>query len=174
MTDFAGLLEEQIPRLRRYALALTRNPDKADDLLQNTLVRAIAKQHLFRPETNLRAWLFTLLHNQHVNDVRRSASHGSAVSIEDAASELVAVADPSASRQLTELDQAIGKLPVEQRQVILMVGLEGMAYDEVAAILMVPIGTVRSRLSRGRSALRQLMGMDEGRPTAGAPDRLAA
>jgi RNA polymerase sigma-70 factor, ECF subfamily len=75
--------------------------------------------------------------------------------------DLRAVADPSASCQLRELAEAIGKLPVEQRQVILMVGLEGMAYEEVAAILMVPIGTVRSRLSRGRSALRQLMGMEE-------------
>jgi hypothetical protein len=75
MTDFAGLLEEQIPRLRRYAVALTRNPDKADDLLQETLARAIAKQHLFRPDTNLRAWLFTLLHNQHVNDVVARFSH---------------------------------------------------------------------------------------------------
>jgi RNA polymerase sigma-70 factor (ECF subfamily) len=71
MTDFAGLLEEQMPRLRRYAVALTRSQDKADDLVQAALVRAIAKQHLFKPGTNLRAWLFTLLHNQHVNDVRR-------------------------------------------------------------------------------------------------------
>jgi len=168
MTDFAGLLEEHIPRLRRYAVALTRNHDKADDLVQTTLMRAIAKQHLFKPETNLRAWLFTLLHNQHVNDVRKSAYQGVVVNIEDAASDLVAVADPSASRQLTELDQAIGTLPVEQRQVILMVGLEGMAYEEVAAILMVPVGTVRSRLSRARSALRQLMGMEEDQPATAA------
>jgi len=174
MTDFAGLLEDQIPRLRRYAVALTRSQDRADDLVQAALVRAIAKQHLFKPDTNLRAWLFTLLHNQHVNDVRRSASHGIAINIEDVASDLVAVTDPTASRQLTELDRAIGKLPVEQRQVILMVGLEGMSYEEVATILMVPVGTVRSRLSRGRSLLRQLMGMDEDGPTAGAPDRLAA
>src|SRR5215204_3120179 len=137
MTDFAGLLEEQIPRLRRYAAALTRSQDKADDLVQATLVRAMAKQHLFKPDTNLRAWLFTLLHNQHVNDLRRGSYQAVVVTIEDAASQLVAVADPSASRQLTELDQALGKLAVEQRQVILMVGLEGMAYEEVAAILMV-------------------------------------
>ena len=72
MPDFAHLLEEQIPRMRRYAVALTRNPDRADDLVQATLVRAIAKQHLFKPDTNLRAWLFTLMHNQHVNEVRRA------------------------------------------------------------------------------------------------------
>jgi RNA polymerase sigma-70 factor (ECF subfamily) len=161
MPAFARQLEEQIPRLRRYALALTRNPDNADDLVQTTLVRAIAKQHLFQPGTNLRAWLFTLLHNQYVNDVRRSANQGISVDISDASKDLVAVANSSAPRQLKELDEAIGKLPIEQRQVLLMVGLEGMAYEEVAAILLVPIGTVRSRLSRGRAALRQLMGMDQ-------------
>jgi len=161
MPDFAGLLEEQIPRMRRYAVALTRNHDRADDLVQSALVRAIAKQHLFKPGTNLRAWLFTLLHNQHVNEVRRSVNQGISIDLEDASKDLVAVADTSAPRQLKELDEAIGRLPVEQRQVILLVGLEGMAYEDVAAILMVPIGTVRSRLSRGRAALRQLMGMDE-------------
>ena len=161
MPDFAGLLQEQIPRMRRYALSLTRNHDRADDLVQSALVRAIAKQHLFKPGTNLRAWLFTLLHNQHVNEVRRGVNQGISIDLEDASKDLVAVADTSAPRQLKELDEAIGRLPIEQRQVILLVGLEGMAYEEVAAILMVPIGTVRSRLSRGRAALRQLMGMDE-------------
>jgi RNA polymerase sigma-70 factor (ECF subfamily) len=166
MPEFAGLLEEHLPRMRRYALALTRNPDRADDLVQTALVRAIAKQHLFQPGTNLRAWLFTLIHHQHVNEVRQSAKQGMSVNIEDVSKDLVAVANPSAARQLKELDEAIAKLPVEQRQVLLLVGLEGMAYEEVAAILMVPIGTVRSRLSRGRSALRQLMGMDENREMA--------
>jgi len=161
MPDFAGLLEEQIPRMRRYAVALTRNHDRADDLVQSALVRAIAKQHLFKPGTNLRAWLFTLLHNQHVNEVRRSVNQGVSINIEDASKDLVAVADTSAPRLLKELDEAIGRLPIEQRQVILLVGLEGMAYEDVAAILMVPIGTVRSRLSRGRAALRQLMEIDE-------------
>jgi len=168
MPDFAHLLEEQIPRMRSYARALTRNPDRADDLVQATLVRAIAKQHLFQPDTNLRAWLFTLLHNQHVNDVRQAAKWGNPVQIDDVSGGLAAVADTSAPRQLKELDEAIGKLPIEQREVILMVGLEGMAYEEVAAILMVPIGTVRSRLSRARGTLRRLMGMEEERSEAAA------
>ena len=168
MPDFAGLLEEQIPRMRRYALTLTRNHDRADDLVQTALMRAIAKQHLFQPGTNLRAWLFTLLHNQHVNEVRRSVNQGISIDLEDASKDLVAVANTSAPRQLKELDAAIGRLPIEQRQVILLVGLEGMAYEEVAAILMVPIGTVRSRLSRGRAALRQPMGMDEDQPAMAA------
>jgi RNA polymerase sigma-70 factor (ECF subfamily) len=166
MPDFAQLLEEQIPRMRRYAVALTRDRDRADDLVQETLARAIAKQHLFSPDTNLRAWLFTLLHNQHVNEVRRAMKWGNPVQIDDVSGGLAGVADPSASRQLKELDAAIGKLPVEQRQVVLLVGLEGMAYEEVAAILMVPIGTVRSRLSRARGTLRLLMGMEEKRSEA--------
>ena len=167
MSDFGRLLEEQIPRLRRYARALTRNHAcDADDLVQATLVRALDKQHLFQPGTDLRAWLFTLLHNQHVNDVRKEMKWGNSVDVDDLSGGLVAIADTSARRQLGELDEAIEKLPVEQRQVILLVGLEGMSYEEVATILGVPIGTVRSRLSRGRSALRRLMGMEEEQPEA--------
>ena len=166
MSDFGRLLEEQIPRLRRYARALTRDHDAADDLVQDTLLRALNKQHLYQEGTNLRAWLFTLLHNQHVNDVRKEMKWGNSVDVDDLSGGLVAIADTSARRQLGELDEAIGKLPVEQRQVILLVGLEGMSYEEVATILGVPIGTVRSRLSRGRSALRRLMGMEEEQPEA--------
>ena len=166
MPDFAHLLEEQIPRMRRYAVALTRNRDRADDLVQATLVRALDKQHLFQPGTDLRAWLFTLLHNQRVNDIRKEMKWGSPLGVDDVSGGLVSVADTSARRQLGELEEAIGKVPLEQRQVILLVGLEGMSYDEVAAILMVPVGTVRSRLSRGRTALRRLMGMEEEQPEA--------
>ena len=166
MLDFGRLLEEQIPRLRRYAVSLTRNRATADDLVQTTLVRALAKQHLFQPDTDLRAWLFTLLHNQHVNEVRKGMKWNNLVDVDDLSAGLVAVADTSARRQLGELDEAIGKLSAEQREVILPVGLEGMAYEEVAAILMVPAGTVRSRLSRGRTALRRLMGMEEEQPEA--------
>ena len=161
MTEFARLLEAQLPRLRRYARALTRDPSRADDLIQDTLVRALAKQHLYQDGTNLRAWLFTLMHNQHVNNARRNVREDNSLDVDTVAAHLVAVTDPTASRQLRELDEAIGKLAMEQRQVILLIGLEGMSYEEAAAILDVPIGTVRSRLSRGREALRRLMGMEE-------------
>src|SRR6185503_10457699 len=161
MPDFNHLLEEQIPRLRRYARALTRNIERADDLVQDTLVRALAKQHLWQAGTNLRAWLFTLMHNQHVNDVRRANREGVNVDVDDVAAVLVANTDPTSSRQLRELERGLARLPLEQRESILLVGLEGLRYDEAAAILGVPIGTVRSRLSRGREALRKLMGMDE-------------
>jgi RNA polymerase sigma-70 factor, ECF subfamily len=157
MSDFADLLETEIPKLRRYARALTRDPVRADDLVQNCLVRAIAKQHLWQPGTNLRAWLFAILHNQHVNDVRRSVRDGDAVPVDQVAPTLATVSDPTAALQIRDLERAMAALPLGQRQVILLVGLEGMRYEEVAAILRVPVGTVRSRLSRGRETLRRLM-----------------
>ena len=161
MSDFHCRLEEQIPRLRRYARALTRDPSRADDLVQDTLVRALAKQHLWQAGTNLRAWLFTLMHNQHVNDVRRSNREGGNVDVAEMASVLVATTDPTASRQLRELERALARLPLEQREAILLIGLEGLRYDEAAEILGVPIGTVRSRLSRGRDSLRKLLGIED-------------
>jgi RNA polymerase sigma-70 factor, ECF subfamily len=159
MSDFDRLLEEQIPRLRRYGRALTRNIERADDLVQDTLVRAIAKQHLWQAGTNLRAWLFTLMHNQNVNDVRHSIREGQNIDVEEISNLLAATTDPTASRQLYELNRALSQLTQEQRQTIMLVGLEEFSYEETAAILNVPVGTVRSRLSRGRDQLRRLMDM---------------
>src|SRR5437588_4654648 len=161
MNDFARLLEVEIPRLRRYARALTRDVSRADDLVQSCLTRAVAKQHLWQPGTDLRAWLFTILHNQHVNDVRRSVREGVNVAVEEMAPVLTVQSNAIAALQLRDLEAAIGKLPQEQRQVILLVGLEGMRYEEVALILGIPVGTVRSRLSRGREQLRKLMDLGE-------------
>src|SRR3954452_17749118 len=98
MSEFDQLLEEQIPRLRRYARALTRDALRADDLVQDTLVRALTKQHLWQTGTNLRAWLFTLMHNQYVNESRLSNREGAPIDVEDVASSLAAVTDPTASR----------------------------------------------------------------------------
>ena len=161
MSDFNDLLEAQIPRLRRYARALLRDVTRADDLVQDTIVRALAKQHLWQPGSNLRAWLFTLMHNQHVNNVRQGRREKTAVDFDEISSTLIATTDPTAACQLRELDRGLARLPEEQREVILLVGLEGIRYDEAAAILNVPIGTVRSRLFRGRESLRKLMDMDE-------------
>jgi RNA polymerase sigma-70 factor, ECF subfamily len=173
MSDFHRRLEEQIPRLRRYARALTRDASRADDLVQDTLLRALAKQHLWQEGTNLRAWLFTLMHNQHVNDVRRSNRDGGNVDVNEMAAVLVANTDPTASRKLRELERGLALLPMEQREAILLVGLEGLRYDEAAAIAGVPIGTIRSRLSRGREALRQILDIDEEVPSAAANRQLA-
>jgi RNA polymerase sigma-70 factor (ECF subfamily) len=140
MSELYGLVEQEIPRLRRYARALTRASDRADDLVQDTLLRALTKLHLWQPGTDIRAWLFTIMHHQYVNTVRR---------------------------QLVELDRALAQLSAEQREVLLLVGLEGMDYESVAQILNVPIGTVRSRLSRGRERLRELMGRDREPQSAG-------
>ena len=159
MTEFARMLEAQIPRLRRYARALTRDIVRADDLVQSCLTRAVAKQHLWQPGTNLRAWLFTILHNQHVNDVRRSVREASSIELSEAP-QLTVQSNVMASLELRDLETALGKLQPEQREVILLVGLEGMSYEEVAAVLEIPVGTVRSRLSRGRDQLRQLMGLE--------------
>src|SRR5271157_2743163 len=155
MSDFAQLLETEIPRLRRYARALTRDMSRADDLVQSSLLRAVAKQHLWQPGTDLRAWLFTILHNQYVNDVRRSAREEVAIPVEDVT--VAASDDVGAALQLRDLEWAIASLPEGQRQVILLVGLEGMRYEEVAVVLGIPVGTVRSRVSRGRDMLRALM-----------------
>src|SRR6476660_2441653 len=160
MSDFDCMFELQIPRLRRYARALTRDFSRADDLVQSCLTRAIAKQHLWQHGTDLRAWLFTLLHNQHVNEIRRSVREGSNVTLEEAPA-LTVQSNAIPTLQLRDLEAALGKLPPEQRQVILLIGLEGMAYDEVAAVLNVQVGTVRSRLSRGRDQRRRLRGIQE-------------
>jgi RNA polymerase sigma-70 factor (ECF subfamily) len=167
MNDFHHRLEREVPRLRRYARALTRNAVRADDLVQETLVRALHKEHLWQPGTDLRAWLFTIMHNQNVNEIRRAIRDDATVDLENCSAILTARTDPTASRQLRELDHALAQLPEEQRQVILLVGLEGMSYEDAAAILDVPIGTIRSRLSRGRESLRKLMDMDV-KPTSTA------
>jgi RNA polymerase sigma-70 factor, ECF subfamily len=167
VSEFHRLIEQQIPRLRRYARVLTRNPDRADDLVQDTLSRALDKQHLWQPGTNLGAWLFTIMHNQNVNNVRRDVRESIMVDIERVSTTLPATTDPAASRKLVELDRALAQLPLDQRQVILLVGLEGMSYEEAAGILGIPVGTVRSRLSRGRDALRELLDGKE-RPSAAA------
>src|SRR3954466_6058882 len=115
MSEFNGLVEREIPRLRRYARALTRSADRADDLVQETLVRAIAKSHLWQAGTDIRAWLFTIMHNQHVNMVRRAMRDEATADIEQTSS-LAAVSDPTASRQLRELETALARLSAEQRE----------------------------------------------------------
>ena len=167
MSKFHGLVEQEIPRLRRYARALMRDAQRADDLVQDTLVRALTKGHLWQPGTDIRAWLFTIMHNQFVNTVRRDMRETGTVDIERLSPTLVATTDPTGRRQLAELDRALARLPAEQREVILLIGMEGMAYENAAQILGVPVGTIRSRLSRGRERLRELMGRsDEPRPVS--------
>jgi RNA polymerase sigma-70 factor (ECF subfamily) len=149
----------EIPRLRRYAHVLLRDSIAADDLVQDSLERAISRQNLFQPGTNLRAWLFTIMHNLHVNAVikaRRTPSAGTSDDIADSHRSSVAPAQGD-GLMLRDLERALGKLPEEQRAVVLLVGVEGLTYAESAAVLDVPVGTVMSRLARGRTRLRTLM-----------------
>ena len=158
MTDTYHDIEAEIPRLRRYARALTRDVVSADDLVQDCLTRALGKLHLWQEGSDLRAWLFTILHNQYVNHIRRAVREGATVALNETEPLLSRAPQQGKRLELRDLERAIAQLPEEQRLVILLVGLEGMRYEEVAAVLDVPVGTIRSRLSRGREALRRLTG----------------
>lgn len=153
-------VERWIPRLRRYALALTGNREAADDLTQDALERAWRKRALWQPGTDLRAWLFTVMHNVYVNGVRSARE---TVSLDEAGPAADAMhAQPAGSAAdggvvLSELRAALAQLAPEQREVVLLVGLEQMSYAEAATVLDVPIGTVMSRLSRGRERLRLML-----------------
>jgi RNA polymerase sigma-70 factor (ECF subfamily) len=160
MTEIHKRIEAEIPRLRRYARALVRDVVGADDLVQECLTRALSKLDLWRDGTDLRAWLFTILHNQYVNHVRRSIRTGTPSEFDDDAPRLSQPANQEKRLELRDLDRALGQLSADQRTVILLVGLEGLPYAEVGAVLGIPVGTVRSRLSRGRLVLRELMGID--------------
>ena len=143
-----------IPRLRRYARALAGEKSAADDLVQDTLERAWAKLHLYRRGTDLRAWMFTVMHNVYVNQLR-AARPG--VPLEDDMPELMRPARESEPLELRDLDRAIRRLPPEQREVLLLVVLEDMSYEEAARTLGIPIGTVMSRLARAREKLRAML-----------------
>jgi RNA polymerase sigma-70 factor (ECF subfamily) len=147
--------EQHIPRLRRYALALLRDRVRADDLVQDTLERALRKVVLFRRDTDLRAWLFTIMHNVHINQVRASARLRTVALEADAPEAVASTVDDAAN--MRDLSSALARLAPEQREVVLLVGLEQLSYEETARVLDVPIGTVMSRLSRGRERLRSLL-----------------
>ncbi len=145
-----------IPRLRRYARALTGDRSFADDLVQDTLERAWGRIYLWRPGSDLRAWLFTIMHNLHVNQARTRRSEDS-IDLRNEPMEFAARPSQEERLEIRDLTMALRRLPDEQREVLLLVGLEEMSYQEAAKVLAVPLGTVMSRLSRGRERLRALM-----------------
>ena len=142
-----------IPRLRRYARALVNDRTAADDLVQDTLERAWTRIQQFRVGTDLRAWMFSIMHNVHLNQVR---SRRDAVSFDEQAHDLPQRATQSDALEMRDMDRAMQALPVEQREVLLLVALEDLSYEEVAKTLDIPLGTVMSRLSRARERLRSL------------------
>jgi RNA polymerase sigma-70 factor (ECF subfamily) len=154
--DFELLITAQIPHLRRYAFALVGDRDRADDLVQDCLERAWSRAHLWR-QGNIRGWLFTIMHNVSVNARRRENRAPALTSIDRPNIEPSTRAAQEDYLSIAALRDAITSLPREQQEVILLVGLEEFSYAETAEILALPMGTVMSRLHRGRERLRQLL-----------------
>ena len=155
MLDSDQQIETHIPRLRRYARALTGDGVRADDLVQDTLERAWSKFALWRRGSDLRAWLFSIMHNVFVNQLDARARRPEEA-LPEAFDIPVAPAQERAL-EIRDLCAALAQLPPEYREVLLLVGLEELQYEEVAKVLGVPLGTVMSRLSRGRERLRNIM-----------------
>ena len=158
-----------LPSLRAFALSLTTTREIADDLVQDTLVRALAKIDQFQPGTNMGAWLFTILRNIFYSQCRRTKHE-----IEDPdgsyAARLWTAPDQHAGCDLQDLRKALAKLAIEQREALLLIVAEGLSYEEAAHICGVAVGTIKSRVSRGRVRLAELLGIREAEDLA--PDRV--
>ncbi len=149
---------ENIPGLRRYARALLRDNELADDLVQDCLVRAMSRLHLWEAGSNMKTWLFSILHNLHVNAMRRSNKQPDNTALEPV-HETINARQPDQDKGLLirDMDRALEHLPDDQRAVILLIGLEQVSYAEAGDILGIPTGTVMSRLNRGRTRLREIL-----------------
>ncbi len=160
LNDASAQLLVCIPRLRRYARALMGSRSDADDLVQDTVERGWDKLASWRPGTDMRAWLFGIMHNLHIDQIRKPGLLTE--SIDDTTSIPPASVSQTIGLELRDMESALRQLAPEQREILLLVALEEMTYAEVAASLQIPLGTVMSRLSRAREKLRALM---EGRVT---------
>lgn len=150
-----------LPRLRRYARVLTRDVERADDLVQDTLVRAWEKRRLWKLGSDLRAWLFTIMHNVHVNQFSQRRRRRLEVPLDDDEGTSGAWETPVPANQfdrveLNEVLAQIGTLPNEQREALILTAVEGLSYEDIARVQGVPIGTVMSRLNRARQKLRRM------------------
>ena len=170
MAEMAHLIEPAIPSLRRYARTFVRDPGAADDLVQDTLERAISRWHQRRSDGETRTWLFTILHNLAVNHLRRAARRGRELPLDDAGESVVAVlSTPEDALRHDDILTAVGQLPDEQRSILLLVSIEDVSYAEAARILDIPIGTVMSRLARARARLLKLLD-EQGKPASARPN----
>jgi RNA polymerase sigma-70 factor (ECF subfamily) len=149
-----ALVEAEIPRLRRHARFLVRDADRADDLVQECLMRAVGNLHRWQPGTNMRAWLFVILHRVHINEGLRARRSPLAEEAPADHPGLAVLARQEDHMALLDVQAAFDRLSLEHRQVLVLIAIEGLAYEETAAILGVPVGTVRSRLNRARRALK--------------------
>jgi RNA polymerase sigma-70 factor (ECF subfamily) len=151
-----------IPRMRRYARVLTGDASRADDLVQDALGRAWEKRALWQAGTDLRAWLFTIMHNVHVNQIALARREAGNVPLDadgesGVAAQVQARGNPIDRIEVLELVEQMGRLPAEQREVLLLAAVEELRYEEIATVLRIPVGTVMSRLSRARDKLRRMV-----------------
>ncbi|WP_404421085.1 RNA polymerase sigma factor [Thalassospira australica] len=156
--DIKWRIAREIPHLRRFARSLVRDQDRADDLVQDCLERAIRKQHLWHSTGSVRSWMFRMLYNLFLNQKRAQRSETSVDDVSDA--QLSVPARQEKRAVCRDIGDALELLVPEQKAVILLVALEGVTYDEASEILGIAVGTVRSRLSRGRDHLRSLYSGD--------------
>ncbi|WP_096703691.1 sigma-70 family RNA polymerase sigma factor [Magnetospirillum sp. 15-1] len=157
MSKVESQIEAEIPGLRRYARALSGDVAQADDLVQDCLERALSRLALWRRDGNLRAWLFTILRNVWIDELRRRKVRPEQYGMDDAMEGAAAAPNQHDRLAVRDLVAALALLVPEQRETVLLVGLEGMTYAEVAGVTGVPVGTVMSRLKRGRDRLAVLM-----------------
>jgi len=158
-------IEACIPALRRYATALLRNREDADDLVHDCLVRALDKLHTRRDDADVRAWLFTIMHNLFISQLRRARARPARASLDETHEAAMSVrADQESRLNWRDLLRGLNRLPVEQRTVILLVSVEDLSYAEAASVLGIPVGPGMARLARGRERLRQLTEEGETRP----------
>lgn len=160
LAAFKSELIELLPSLRAFARSLAHNPAQADDLVQDTLVKALANVERFEPGTNLRAWLFTILRNHYYSQLRKSKRE-----IEDAdgkfAARLAARPEQDGSVDLEDFKVAFAQLAPDHREVLTLVGASGCSYEEAAHICGCAVGTIKSRVNRARKRLTELLGLDE-------------
>ena len=156
MDELQGLIAREIPHLHRYALTLMRNPDAADDLVQDCLERALRKRQLWQQQGSMRSWLFRMLYNVFLNTRHTRRRDRQVVPLETIAPTMTASPRQETYIEYRTIAQALDRLPEQQSTAIMLIALEGLAYNEAAWILGVPVGTLRSRLSRGRETLRTL------------------
>jgi RNA polymerase sigma-70 factor (ECF subfamily) len=157
MSRFGALIGAHIPHLRRYARALTGDVTRADDLVQDTLERAWIKFHLWQPALDLRPWLFTIMHNIYVNQVRANIRRERTPASDGDAELRGARPNQTDMLEVSDVIACLDRLPPEQREVLLLVSLESLNYAQVGKILGIPVGTVTSRLARARMRLRAML-----------------
>lgn len=154
MSQFQEMIVTLIPPLRRYARSLARDADRADDLVQDCLARAISRERLWEPDTNLKAWLFTILRNIFLNEIRRSARSPVHDETQMPQASLAVAGSQESRMQMRDLQRAFDGLGEAHKEILMLVVVEGFSYEDAADVLSISVGTVRSRLSRARTELR--------------------